>query len=144
MLAAMTVLGIALGFEADRTLKQRRIAEAIERLGGAVTYDWEVTGANGEYCRPGLIRKLVGNDFCARIHAVGTVDAGDEICEYLERIPTLRAIVLHGPGVTDRGLEHLHSLSQLEELMLGNTSVTDAGLEKLATALPNCTVNRYP
>jgi hypothetical protein len=143
LLAAMTVLGIAIGFEANRTLKQRRIAEAIERLGGAVSYSWEVTGVDGEYRRPGVIRKLVGKDLCAHIYAVGTVDTGDEVCEYLERIPTLKAIVLQGPRVTDDGLERLQSLTQLDELMLGNTSVTDAGLEKLATALPNCTINRY-
>jgi hypothetical protein len=134
LLVLMLVLGAGLGWlahEAERARAQRKLAAAIEQLGGRVEYR-AVSG--------GMIRivvvwwgKLLGEDLsgdATYVHFRGALvsDAG---LAHLQGLTQLQAIDLHNSQVSDAGVAHLRGMSQLRALGLWETQVSDAGLAHL-------------
>jgi hypothetical protein len=112
--------------------------EAIEKIGGVVTYDWQYN-SSGDFlntAQPPVAawpRSIVGDDFFASAYGVGlagtkVTDAG---LKSLCGLPALQSLSLRDTEVTDAGLANLRGLTALQCLGLSWTQVTDAGLEGL-------------
>ena len=115
LLLLMLVSGCGAGWfvrKVQQARAQREAAQAIEELGGAVTY------ASGGRMRTAVawLGELLGEE--------------------------LRTLSLSGTQVTDAGLECLRGLTELRELALSNNQVTDAGVNELKKALPNVSILR--
>ena len=147
-----------LATEMQRASKQKKAVEAIVKLEGEVTYDYELN-ASGKVVPgaspwvPAWLRNLLGADFFTAIVGVNisqpiVIDLGfpspgcvhiderddppiDADLEFLDGLTELRELYLNGSVVTDAGLEHLAGLSRLQFLDIQLTHVTDAGLENL-------------
>ncbi len=131
------VFALWLGWICHKARQQKKAVEAIQELGGEVTYDYEYD-ANDNYIPdakppgPAWFRKLVGVDFLAEVVCVllpfRVTDAG---VEHLNGLANLKRLMLSSRKVTDTGLVHLKGLTKLEVLWLDHTQATDAGLEHL-------------
>jgi Leucine-rich repeat (LRR) protein len=131
----MTLCAVAcswLAVKMRQAKKQQEAVEAIQKVGGSVTYDYVYAGKPNPQPPPWL-RELFSDDFFATVACVDfdntqVTDAG---LEKLKGLTQLQALFLENTQVTDAGLESLKGLTQLKLLSLDNTQVTDAGLENL-------------
>ncbi len=112
----LLMLAVSLVMSAYATLRkaaraQRASVEAVLKLGGKVTYDYEKDPANPTHQPPGppWLRKLLGNDWFV---TVTRVDLGQ--CP-----------------ISDAGLEQFQGLPRLQVLDLAWTKVSDEGLGQL-------------
>jgi sec-independent protein translocase protein TatC len=127
-LAAVLAVILVFGWLPWKRTRSRRAAVAeIEKLGGTVYYGFQLapSGRPVEGAQPpgpSLLRRLLGDDFFARVAVVD----------------------LSGSGVSDAVLEHLKGLSGLQKLDLTGTEVTEEGLEELRQALPKCKIITGP
>ncbi len=140
LMALILVVGGVLGWQARRASLQRRSVAAIERLGGAVGYDWQVgdmmlpsfvvpTSPPG----PAWLRRIVGDEYFQRVTMVILPDPqrmpdpsspGDGLMEY-ERI--LKAIADDGLACLD-GLD----ADRIDSLQLMNLPPGPGSLDRLA------------
>ena len=163
MLIAFTLVAIVCGLfgaRAYRARQQRTIVQAIQSVGGIVTYDYENTRGNWVVTSDGLtiprwLEKLVGRDMCGKVTHAYISDATDQDIIALKfrgieqvsfagtqitdkSLPSicqsknLTHLNLWGTKVTDEGLRELHQLPRLETLDLTDTRVSDRGLATLA------------
>ena len=175
LLLFMLLVSIGMSWVAvkmQQARRQKEAVEAIEKVGGGVIYDYQVTSATYIPATrprgPAWIRSLLGEDLFRQAFYVfldGDQEAG---LEQLKRLPYLQGLSLtrlmdseleHVKGhlkgltqlatldlrytqVTDASLNHLKELTQLQTLYLGGTKVTDEGVKKLQQALPNCEIER--
>jgi|LakMenE01Jun11ns_1017448.scaffolds.fasta_scaffold9405290_2 hypothetical protein len=65
---------------------------------------------------------------------------GDELCEILRDLRSLKDISLHGTLISDAGIARLEVLQNLETLIVGDTAVTQNGRDALRCRLPNCKI----
>lgn len=65
---------------------------------------------------------------------------GDEICEILSELGSLRCISLHSTLISDAGLYRLDRLQNLETLIVGETAVSQNGRMALKHRLPSCEI----
>jgi hypothetical protein len=122
----------------QRARRQREAVDAIEKVGGAVFYDYEFDSAGVptpgvEPSSPKWLRSVLGDDFFANVVSVvlDSTEVTDAGLEHLWGLTQLHTLSLHSTHVTDAGLKHLKGLPQLRQLWLNNTQVTDVGLEYL-------------
>lgn len=114
----------------QKAKKQREAVEAIEKLGGAVSYDYQVDQAGQftdktEPAGPAWLREVLGQDFFANVVAAQVnTDSG---MEKLKAFPHIQSLQIVG-AVTDAGMKHVKGLSQLRELLLQGVPITDAGV----------------
>ena len=102
---------------------QEQPVEAIERLGGQITFDRN---------RP--------NKPVTDVDLSSTKVTDDELV-HLKGLTNLQYLNLTGTKVTDAGLEHLKGLTSLKRLDLDGTKVTTKGVNKLQKALPYCAIH---
>jgi len=129
LLVAVLVFSLPLSWFAsrmERARRQKEAVEAIERLGGAVFYPWEVPFST--HREPRLLRWL-GKDFydIALVSMCGT-KITPEIVVHLKQLPALPALTLQHCDFGDQGLRFLSDLRGLEWLDLSFTSTTDGDL----------------
>ena len=120
-----------LGRRIEQKRRERQALEVILKLGGRVTYDYEL--ADVSPTGPDWLRKLLGEDFFNEIvegdfRGAGSTDFG---LENFKAMTHLYALHLGTSSASDAGLEHLKGLTQLQVLFLDETKVSDAGLEYL-------------
>lgn len=141
LFALITALCLCLGFVVHRAESQRRAVQAIEAMGGSVTYrdDWSVRG--NVILRLQRMRSHERADRYTRhyFHAVTVVDLSqtsctDEALMLLASLPSVELLRLDYTNITDEGIRLLRSLSKLRSLSLENTQITDAGLAYLTDA----------
>jgi hypothetical protein len=128
-----------LAVKMQRAKRQREAANRIVKLGGSVTYDYEVDASgqripNTNAPGPTWLRRLLGQDFFADVVQANldSTEVTDAELEFLNGLPRLRWLNLFNTQVTDAGLKHLEPLGYLQRLELGGASqITDAGLEHL-------------
>ena len=128
-----------IGVKMQQARQQSEAVDAIEKVGGKVSYD------------EGFFRSVVLVSFPCE----GTLTDAD--LEHLEGLTELRELIIGGyeglhceqpppqyptKQVTDVGLEHLKGLTNLRYLDLKRTKVTNEGVMKLQQALPNCKITR--
>ena len=124
--------------EIQKAKRRKEAVEAIKRLGGGVTYDYEVDALLRPIPRakppgPTWLQDLLGVDFLAAVADVGLhgPEVTDAALEHLEKLTRLNGLSLTDTHVTEDGLEHLRRLTRLQRLGIYGTRVTDAGLEHL-------------
>ena len=106
-----------LGLKVKEARDQRLAVEAIEKLEGAVFYDYQydeqgIWISDAEPPAPRWLRQLLGDDlFCSVL-----------------------SVVIEDQQFTDTGLIDVAGLTNLEDLNLSGTQVTDAGLAHLQRA----------
>ena len=123
--------------------------QAIERCGGAVTYDYQWTSAkawipDAEPTGPKWARRAFGENFAANVVEVQLFSGPnqhpeeftDDQARYLASLTKVQWLVLTDTSITDSGLKHLEGLNRLERLDLERTKVTEAGIQKIHQSLP--------
>ena len=110
------------GGKMQQARRQKQAVDAIENLGGKVTWRSLV-----------ILSRVDEDDFFAHVDYVNfagspVTDAGLENIKILDQLHSLN---LGGTQITDVGLENLKGLNHLKKLLLFETQVTDAGLEPL-------------
>lgn len=131
VLLLVSVLCVALTVLVVPLEQRRRAVEAIEALGGRVTYvDSQTTD---ESFPRGLLRRWLPQAYVDEVAIVGfsntqITDAG---LAPLEGLTGLRELYLDNTQITDAGLAHLKGLAGLQTLLLHDTQITDAGLTHL-------------
>jgi len=166
----LLMLSVPLGWVAykrKQTCTQREAAKAIQRLGGAVGYDFE--RETERYSLRGIVStNWLRDELFGYVTLVYFTDAqfdgtglehleslthleylllwDTHVCDkhlvHIQGLTQLRHLDLSGTKVTDAGLVHLRGPSQLEFLNLRHTQVTNAGAGELQKALPNCKIYR--
>ena len=132
-----------LSVEMKAARKQHAIVEAIQSLGGQVTYDHQDIDPFRSSFNiippvppgPAWLRERLGVDLLANVAAArlakGRLDIGDAELEYIRELTQLQVLSLNGTKVSEAGLEKLKGLTQLQFLDLSDTNVGDAGMEHL-------------
>lgn len=140
MLLATTVFGVWLGIAVNRARRQREAIAAIERLGGAVLYDYQFDASHTQIPSarlnvPTWFRGNLGEEFYrtpVNIYLGGlTLKPGD--LRALESLTELDWLYLGSCTISDEELVHLEPLKKLRSLDLGGTEISDAGLAHLAS-----------
>ena len=126
MLLACLVIG-SIVVPIQRVSRQRAAAEAIERLGGSVS--WSSTDSPEQSWKQTWLRPMFGNDFFAHPEFVDIPN--DAALNYLSEMPDTPRLRMGHWRFTDAGLASVSRLSQLMLLDLSGTQVTDAGLANL-------------
>jgi len=151
----------------DQKRRERVAVAEIKRMGGYVTYDWQVS-AEKEPPGPVWLRTLLGDDFFSSVKVVviGNHIVNDDWLVHLEPLSELSVIFVESPHITDAGVRYLTRFTHVAELSLSKTAVsdsglvelkrltrlrkahilltavTDAGVAELQKALPNCRIIR--
>jgi hypothetical protein len=139
---ALTVIVLfcacALGWAVHRARIQRNAVAAIERAGGAVSYDWKFKNEryirNGEPSAPKWLVDPIGADYFGHVSfaQLGSQNSDAEL-EYVGQLTQLEELILLGSAVTDDGMSHLKGLSNLQRLILSGPAMTDTSLAQLTT-----------
>ncbi len=131
-----------LGSKIERKRRERAAAEAIVKLQGQVSWDYErVAGdphswqpAGAVPFGPSWLRAILGDNFFSEVDCIYCFSG----LENLREFPRLRSLRLMSLGVTDDGLEAVKTLTELHDLALIDTKVSDAAVNDLHLALPKC------
>lgn len=126
-----TIVCIWMGVVLNRVLHQKRAADAIEAVGGQITYDWQIRPEESDSTEPmvppGLswLRERLGPDWFDNIEFVFLDDSDDSrdsrfatIGPHLLELKSLRAINLRGDQRELEDYKMLGQFSQLEKLWL--------------------------
>jgi hypothetical protein len=126
------VIGAALGWVTRGARIQRRAAQAIQRAGGQVCYEYQGTETWHGVRLPRWLVDAIGIDYVGNIRLVNLSPQGsDAELVYVADLPRIEELNLHGSSVTERGLAELEDLNSLLWLNLDKTRVTDGGLAHL-------------
>lgn len=142
LLVSVTMLCVGLAISDAPAKRRRRAVDAIQVLGGKVTFAQADIGGTSAL-RRWLPERYFDCDNVQTVDLSGT-KANDTTLAEIEWLTRLKRLNLHGTQTTDVGLSHLRRLYALEELELRNTQITDAGLTHLAslTALRKLAMER--
>ena len=126
-----------LAAEMRKAKTQKEAVAEIVKLGGTVSYDWQVPQHNPSPAPrpPGAawLRAIVGEDFFADVVYASFQNpmTKDSDLVNLKGLTALQVLSLAGTRVTDAGLVNIKGLTALEVLQLNGIQVTDAGLVQL-------------
>jgi hypothetical protein len=142
MLAFVTVLCVAVGWNAELARRQLAGVEWVRNYGGYVVYDHERPAHYGPACmaEPQWLRDLIGVDF---FHNVVAVSLNHNEVEDLAPVASLRSLTSLGISAAvnpDVDVSVLCALSQLKELHLNYTGIKQDRLKPVREALPACRI----
>ncbi len=158
LLVLMAVIGVWLGFEKSRVLKQAQVAAKVRALGGDVFsgYRFDPSGKPKEFSKrtvPPWITNFIGEDYFVTIVTVNfdknfgdrpadrskahATQVTNEALVLLEDAPHVTELLLAGNNqLSDDCLAHAAGLKHLRVLLLNQTNATGRGLSHIR-ALPN-------
>jgi hypothetical protein len=138
LLILVACISLPLGWWASSAMKQARATAAIKKLGGNVTYSFQVTSAgfrpNATPSGPSWLRTLLGRDWFDSVQGVQANEKtvnDDNIASALRNLPDTRSLQLDFTQVGDRTLQSVGKMPKLLHLSLYSTNVTDDGLPSL-------------
>lgn len=131
-----------LGWSLERSRTHRDSVAAIRQAGGTVYYSYNIA-ANGQRIpdarspHAAWLRRILGDEFFARVEMVFLEDATDELLEslrdHLGNLRTLDSLHLTHSKLTDKSAKDLAELTQLKGLYLGgNVKLTGATLAQIS------------
>ncbi len=128
-LLVLTLLAaIGLGWvrhQLNRLQAEEEAVAAIRALGGTVVYGSD-SPFEDESPGPKWLRSLLGEHFFCEVWEVDFPrGADDEVVRHLDRLRTLKRLVLRGARVTRAGLEPVWRKRRLTYLDLGSTALSD-------------------
>jgi len=132
-------------------LREKRIAQRIESLGGTVEWEdrgpvwipepicdrirvfWTITKIeiNDLTTPPELFSEFGALHSLRHLQLLRGQQITDTELKHLKRLTNLQSLILDETRITDAGLVHLNGLTKLEFLSLDDTRITDAGLMHL-------------
>jgi internalin A len=133
LIVLVLVIGVWLGWVVRSARIQREAVAAIEKSGGAVSYEWDqgagIHRSRGKSWAPTWLVELIGIDYFGRVRVVLLFDATDAAIVPVTRLTGMRRLYLGGSSLCDERLAHLRGSTDLSDLLIaGHTKVTDAGL----------------
>jgi len=146
LLALIAVVAIPfswLAVEMWQAREQREAVEAVEKLRGHVTYDYEPPYGLHSMTRPEpmgslwlrkiLGKDLLGKDMFANVTGVDLTRSSvvDTDLRYLKRFTQLENLNLDETAISNVGLKQIEGFTRIHALGLGSTKVSDVGLERL-------------
>lgn len=139
LLVLAVIVAILCGwFVSERNETERQRQAVGEIKGGQVWYDYQLDVFGDEVPNarppgPAFLRKVLGDDFFARVVAVHfrMPTVTDPALEPLRRLPNLRSLQISCARVTDVAAEYAAGQPQLRWLALSDTPITDAGMRRL-------------
>jgi hypothetical protein len=160
LLAAVTLVALALGVWVHRAERQRRAVAAIRDMGGHVFYDFErlpeFDPTTGELVfdlpAPAWMMNGLGWDYFADVTVVilSYSNMTDERMPLLKAFPEMKRFQIgtdqrlagRPVQVTDASIELLASFTSLKYVNLSGAQVSAKGVDRLQQALPNCEIVR--
>ena len=152
MLLFMTAFAVWLGVQTHRAREQEKVVEAVQRLGGQVTYSDQILAGRSVWVgnsggllivsssihkfpppSPSWLQQLIGEHFFRRVGEIrlSGAEVTDALVPQIGALGSLRVLYLQDARVTDQGLAHLEGLASLEVVHLDRTQITDEGLRHL-------------
>jgi hypothetical protein len=113
---------------AQRTKRERKAAQAIQRLGGRIW--WDVFFRH----QTNFLSEVNYVDFAGE-------KVTDEALQNLSELKHLLRLNLNNTDVTESQLQYLKGLTQLKWLQLAAPSVRNEAVKELQQALPNCQID---
>lgn len=139
LLLAVSVLLLSLGWLGHRARRRASAIVAIQRLGGVIIYDYQVTwNADGSYTPINPLPTRWTNRFIPDRYLSGVFlismgeDATESDLHYLKRLQGIDILSLGRMQITDDGLRQLEGVDVVWSLDLSGTRVSDTGLKALA------------
>jgi hypothetical protein len=127
-----------LGVKMRAVQKQRRSVDAVENVGGFVSYDYQLQEYDDDKGPPpppgpAWLRRLFGDDIFANVVHVDCINCKESevVVRALDGLPHVQRLNLAGSNLTDDDLRHLVGLKELYGLDLSRTTVSDGGLVHL-------------
>ena len=130
-----------LGVKIKQARKQREAAEALQKLGMVVLYDYQQNAfmqndPNPQSSMPSWLKNLLGEDIFINVIDVGVRDdkpnhITDAGLVHVKALFKVEYLSLWNTQITDSGLEHIKCLSLLNSLNLSHTHISDKGLQNL-------------
>jgi hypothetical protein len=143
LLFVLTIVCVGPGgyvaYEQKKAREQKTAVEAIERLGGRVSYQEDVPA------RSATMRWILGDETFGNVETVrfDKTLVTDADLVHLAALPRLTSLTLSQTNITDRGLmQHVARIKTLEAVGLYDMQATDEGIDALKKALPNCVIGR--
>ncbi len=155
ILAVVLVLSLALSWFAVKTQRikrQKEAADAIQRQGGLVRYEWDVFTPYErsviELREPSTFTRILRANLDAEFSDVVMAklwkpEVRESDFGILEEFPNLRSLQItsqEDTPLTDIEVSHIGVLRELRVLMLTRTSITPTQTKQLQAALPNCSI----
>jgi len=137
-----TVLIVTLGYFANRSSKQRRIAAALASSGAYITYRYQYDNYDNEYkysLNPDAtipwLAEYIGIDYCSPIVDVSSLHADNpsRVAELAAQLPKLRLLSIQETRLRDEDLRAFVGHRHLRGLYLRGTRITDGAVSHLAT-----------
>jgi hypothetical protein len=150
LLLVIAVVGLCLGWYANKVYRQRTTAAFIKANGGVVAYDWFLaynqSSAFGARMReppgPGWLRRVIGDGLFQEIELISLSNVDhprhhDSLESVLDRTkrgaPQLRVLTVRRSDLNERAYRAIGRLSGLETLQLYDENLTDAEISYLTT-----------
>ena len=133
LFVVVTLLGIYMGYLADRVWRERTAVQAVLDTPGSIRFDYQRKGYRHP---PGKrwLQQLVGKEWYQEVVeiTVRSTGADDRLLEKISDLRSLESLDLGGTKITDAGLRSISKLKKLQKLDLSFTQVGDQGLAHLA------------
>jgi len=155
ILLLVTALSLWLGVVVNRARKQRDAVAAIEKAGGGVAYDFQMSPSfppPGKPPGPRWLRRMLGDEYFQSVYTanLNKAEISDDLLRHVGGQTSIRDLWLGNPAIGDRELTFFSGLHQLEwidftshEVNRSNRQISLAGLRCLRH-LPNFHTLRLP
>lgn len=137
-LVLVAVASLWLGWIVSRARNQRIAVEAVQAAGGTVLFDFQETAPRtwstaGVPRGPSWLRERLGAEYFDTPVYAGLFNTrqGEEWIAAVNRLPSIKTLLLSGRHVDDATLVRLNGSTALVELHLSNSAISDEGLKEL-------------
>ena len=133
LLLVVTAAGLALAPWVNRVHFQERLIADVKRLGGSVTFEHELSGAENPDGQPWL-QAWIGDEYFRTVRGIHLEQQtlSGELLERIAQLPEVTELSLRQDKLTDDSLRPIGRMWKLKALRIGFNSITDKGLAHLA------------
>jgi hypothetical protein len=131
---SVTAVGLVLAPWVNRAHHQQRVIADVERLGGSVTFEHELSGAYNSKI-PSWLQAWLSPDYYRTVRGIDLErqqPLSDELLQRISQLPDVAELSLREDQLTDDSLRHVGRMRKLKGLRIGFNPITDKGLVHLA------------